>query len=187
MNNIFKSIAWLYAILIVFSCTNVEFQSEYDSQVDFNQYGTYAICTDDLDIVDLNHSQFDNLENRLLIAEVMTSELNAIGFFENADEPDLEAGFKIIIKDQLAEVKSCGSDQENEYWTGCKIDIHEYTEGTLVLRLTDLDKKQVVWEGSAKGILINDQEKLQQIIERTVEQLFSTFSNSKIDFTHLIF
>ena len=181
MKSIAKLLSFALIGLIVQSCTNVDFQSEYDNHIDFTAYQTYAICTDDLETTDTEHVQFDNSENRIRISEAMVTELNRIGYREDAENPQLEAGFNIVLNDQQVEVKSCGSEEENEYWSGCRIDIHEYTEGTLVLRLTDLEKSQVIWEGSAKGVLISDQKKLLKIIDQTIEQLFSTFPIKSLD------
>ena len=62
-------------------------------------------------------------------------------------------------------------------WGGQNIDVHEYTQGTLILDFVDTKNKHLVWRGSAQGALPDNPtpEKIEKKINEAVAKLLEKF------------
>jgi hypothetical protein len=87
----------------------------------------------------------------------------------------LQVGFKFVVKDQEISITNCYDEDEYSYWAGCKIETYNYAEQSLVVYVSDLDKNQIIWQGSIiKGLSISP-EKLKRTINRTIAKIFNEY------------
>lgn len=170
----YQSIA-LWSILLLCTCTNVTIYSDYDKRIDFKNYKTYSICVDDLQVTNINQPIYDNTFNRNYIRNAIAHEMNLIGYKEDEFNSDLFVSFRIIIDEKQATVKNCSGTGVYDYWPDCRINTYQYTEGTLVISVSDVAKNQVVWQGSATGFVDIPPDKMEKIIEKIVNQIFQKF------------
>jgi hypothetical protein len=113
--------------------------------------------------------------NRSLIQKYMGEELDRLGYHNEESAPELLAGFKVIIKDTSVTFKSCTSRDEFTYWPECTFRTYKYTQGTLILYLTDARKRQVIWQSSVSGVLDGQSGKMDKVIARAVKDMFRDF------------
>lgn len=170
----------VFSILLLCSCTNVTVYSDFDKRIDFKNYKTYFICVDDMEVTDLDQPIYDNTFNRGYIRNAITAEMNFAGYKMDEFNPDLFVSFRIVINKKQTSVRTCSGIGAYDYWPDCRINTYDYTEGTLVIFVSDVKKNQVVWQGSALGILNIPPQKMKKIIDRTVQQIFKKFPKENI-------
>ena len=172
---IIKFITFVSSIFFLCSCTDIAVYSDYDKQVDFSKYTTYFICSEAMEVKNLNYPMYDNTFNRNYIKEGILAEMNKIGYQEVDLNPDLQVNFQIIINDKLMTIKNCSGIGVYDYWPDCRINTYDYTEGTLIIYVSDINKNQIIWQGSAMGILDVTPEKIKKVIDKTVIQIFKDY------------
>lgn len=163
-------------ILIIFSCASSEaILSEFDEDVDFDNYSTYVLCIDDLFVENTNYPNYDNNEIRSLIGEAIETQMEKKGHKTNVLDPQLQAGFSLVVQEKETTFTNCEQQSEYEYWQECTIDTVVYTEETLVLYVSDIVKNQVIWQASITCDLNRSKGKLKSYVNQLVESLFNEY------------
>lgn len=166
----------LSLVTLLMSCAATEnILSDFDDTIDFESYDTYVICIDDLFVEHSQYPNYDNNEIRQLIGEAVETAMEARGHKTNVLNPELQAGFQLLIEEKEATFTNCEVDNDYNYWRTCTIDTVIYTEETLVLYVSDMKKNQIIWQASIQCDLNRAPKKLPEYISELVTQLFNTY------------
>ena len=169
---------YILSFIVILSCaatSSVMF--DYDVDEDFNQHNTFIICEDDLVAKNTRHPQHDNSKIRELLSEEITLKLEDFGLQVDTNNPDLQAGFRLIITEETVNIRDCSDEGEFLYWEKCTMKKINYTTETLVLYVSNLEKNQVVWQASVPCQMNKSTPKLKKHINELVNQLFETYPN----------
>jgi hypothetical protein len=96
-----------------------------------------------------------------------------------SDNPDLLVVYHIGTQEKI-QVTDWGYRYSDYYWGygGRQIDVHQFTEGTLVIDLIDAESKNLVWRGTGTGAVEKSQrspEEIQAKIDEVVHKIMKSF------------
>ena len=139
-------ITLITAILLV-RCSTISVMQDYDPEYDFSKLKTFGFLPipEDAGIDQLNANRFgDAIKNELTTKGYTVS--------ENAD-----FGVALLFgKQTKTNITSYGYGY-GPYWGRyggtTNIDVSQYDEGTLVIDVIDMNKKELVWRGTGKGAI----------------------------------
>lgn len=161
-------------LLFLTSCSSVRVASDYDKNVDFSQYKTYAFYKAGIDKVEI--SDLDKKRILRSIEEVMTSKGIA-----KSETPDLLVN--IFTKSR----QEVNVNQFNAGWGygygygwnpwgfGSRTSVSTQTEGILYIDLIDAKKKEMIWQGEGVGILTQNTGKKDERIKEFVAQILAQY------------
>jgi hypothetical protein len=139
-------ITLITAILLV-RCSTISVMQDYDPEYDFSKLKTFGFLPlpEDAGIDQLNANRF---------GDAIKNEMTAKGYTvsENAD-----FGVALLFgKQTKTNITSYGYGY-GPYWgryggTG-NIDVSQYDEGTLIIDVIDMNKKELVWRGTGTGVI----------------------------------
>jgi hypothetical protein len=168
-----KGILLLLSVILLSSCSAVKVVADYDSNVDFNQYKTFAFYKPLID-----SAKISDLDKKRILRGIET-ELLAKGFTKSKS-PDLLIG--IFTKSREKVTVSRGGVEYgwgwNPYWGSMynRINVNQYTEGTLFIDFIDTEKKELIWQGVGTGALkLNNRAKKEERIKLFVKEIISRF------------
>ncbi len=174
-----------FVILFLAGCSPVNVQYDYDREADFENIHTYAWK---------NSSRPDNAleENPLVKKRVVRSVENTLGvkgYKKTTDNiPDFYVVIHAGVKEKMRVTNMGGPaghypDPWYSPWYsggayyGNRVDIHYYTEGTLIIDVVNAGKNELIWRGAGTGIVkqYENQEKMQQSIDTYVNEILAGF------------
>ena len=171
----------LYFILIIlfafmnFNCNTIAVVVDYDRQNDFSKYKSYKYIKQKGTKIT---SKFQNDMNRKRFAEAIESELSQKGFNRISDTP---ADFKVVYHlrlEQKLDVSSYGYRYLPAYGiTETYVQTKVYQQGSVIIDIIEANKNQLVWRGSAEGVL-NENSDADEIIKDVVKQILESFPPS---------
>lgn len=163
-------------ILTLFGCASTSaVLYEFDESVDFDNYTTFVLCIDDLFVENTNYPNYDNNQVRALIGDAIEKEMKSKGHKTNVLNPELQAGFRLIVQEKETTFTNCEQESEYDYWKECTIDTVVYTEETLVLYVSDINKNQVIWQASLTCNLNRSKRKIETYVNELVEIMFNEY------------
>lgn len=137
------------------SCSSLRITSDYDAEVDFSKYRTFAFSKKEIDKADAS----DLDKKRILKA--IERELLAKGFTKS-NTPDILIGI-FTKSQQQVNVNNMGWGWGLGWGWGWNpwmfggmnnnININQVTEGTLFIDFIDRESDQLVWQGIGRGAL----------------------------------
>ena len=163
---IYARIVFLITIIdLVVSCgTSLKVISNYDKNVNFQQYKTFAVDTMRINerISQLNINRINNAVKADLVKK---------GFTENVSDPDLKVRTAAMLKDEQS--AAVGTDNGGTYkswdWEGSvgasrytTYNLQNYKDGSLLIDIADAKTNKLVWEGIGNkevGKLLKDPDK----------------------------
>jgi hypothetical protein len=170
------------SLLFITGCNSIKISSDYDENVDFTKYKTYAFYKNGIDKVEIS----DLDKKRILYA--IEREMAAKGI-EKSEKPDLLVNIFAKSKERI--------DIYNNYYNGWYpwyygygygygfgfgygpgfANVTQSTEGTLFIDLIDASKKELVWQGMATGILSDyrDKQKKEADINEFVNSILTQY------------
>jgi hypothetical protein len=170
-----KTIIFLSLLLlfIASSCSSVRVNADYDKNVDFAPYKTFAFHKSSIDKVEI--SDLDKKRILRSIDEVMTAR-----GFTKSETPDLLVSFFTKEREQV-NVNQFNAGWGygwgygwNPYLWGGNTSVSRYTEGTLYIDIIDAKKKELIWQGDGEGVLTKDtnkkDEKIKEFVSKILEQ-----------------
>lgn len=168
----------LFTFLFFFGCAStskISILSDFDEAVDFNNYKTFVICIDDLFVENTKYPKFDNNYVRQLIGQEIENQMISKGHKTNVLRPELQAGFQILIVEEVATFTNCDLHEDYNYWQTCTINTVTYTDETLVVYVSDFQKNQVIWQASISCDLNKPKSALKIHIMDLIESLFDKY------------
>ena len=167
--------------VLLFNCAATsEVIFDYNLDVDFNQYDTYALCIDDFFVENPNYPQVDNEKIRQLIGDAVGIEMESKAHRTNISEPQLQAGFRLLISEETIQFTNCEYSTDLEYWENCKLNEETYEQETLIVYVADFNTNKVLWHASISCDLNKPKKKLQPYINGLVKDLFATYPKTQI-------
>ncbi|WGH75275.1 DUF4136 domain-containing protein [Tenacibaculum tangerinum] len=141
-------------VLLITSCSSVKVMTDYDTKADFKDYKTFAFYKTGID-----KAQISDLDKKRIMRAIET-ELLAKGMTKSATPDVLVSLFtksreRININDNnYGWGMGYGWGWNPWMWGGAnRLDVNQYTEGTLFLDIIDAKNKELVWQGIGTGAL----------------------------------
>ncbi|MGL3001552.1 DUF4136 domain-containing protein [Flavobacterium sp. RSSB_23] len=172
-----KPISLFALVLVVFfsSCSSVRVYSDYDKNVDFSPYKTYAYYKAGIDKVEIS----DLDKKRILRA--IDQQMAAKGFTKS-ETPDLLINIFTKSREQVS------VNQFNAGWGygwgwgwnpwmmgGNQTTVSTSTEGTLFIDLIDAKKKEMIWQGEGVGTLTKNADKKDEVVAEFVGKILAQY------------
>ena len=153
--------------------------SDYDSATDFSKYDSFTVAE-----ADPGKTGISELNLRRIVRAVQ-SELTAKGL-EDSDNADLQVHIHGLVQDKTT------TDVYTDYYgygryrrgfgygtASTRVDVNEYTEGTLIVDLVDVSADELVWQGMGTAKLHDNPEGREERIREAVTKILAGFPPSK--------
>ncbi len=171
-----KTIKFLPVLLLVLltSCSSVKVYDDYDKNVDFTQFKTYAFQKSGIDKVEIS-----DLDKKRILRAI--DEQMALKGFTKSENPDLLVNIFTKEREQV-EVSQFNAGWGygwgygwNPYMWGGNSTVSSYVEGTLYIDLIDAKKRELVWQGQGVGVLTQNREKKEALINEFVAKILAQY------------
>ncbi|WP_026839174.1 DUF4136 domain-containing protein [Gillisia sp. JM1] len=156
------------------SCNTVKVASDYDQNVNFNQYKSFAFFKPGIDKADI--SDLDKKRILRAIEEEMMSK-----GFTKSEEPDLLVSIFTKTKENINIYQNnrfgygYGWGWYPWYWGAGQNTVSTTSEGTLYIDLIDSEGKELVWQGMGTAALAKEVNKKQERISEIVKKIFEKY------------
>ena len=160
-------------LFILSACSSIRVNADYDKNVDFTQYKTYAFHKSGIDKVQI--SEFD--KKRILHA--IDNELGKMGMTKS-NTPDLLVNIFTKERERVDVYNNMGWGFGGGFGWGPGWGMG-YTrttttpEGTLYIDIIDAKTKELVWQGIGTGYLTTNSEKKEERIAEFVAKILEKY------------
>lgn len=150
---ILTSILAIIIMATITSCSSVQVVADYDKQVNFETYKTFAFYKPGIDKAEIN-----DLDKRRILRAI-ENELTAKGFTKS-ENPDLLVSIIASSREKIDVYNNYYGGYGwgwgwNPYYYGNYNNVSTSTQGALYIDLIDAKKKELVWQGQGVGYLNN--------------------------------
>lgn len=176
MRSIKITSALVLLVLVMTSCNSVKVAADYDKEVNFGQYQTYAFFKPGIDKADIS----DLDKKRILRA--IDAEMQQKGFTKS-DNPDMLVSIFTKTRENINIYNSpygygYGWGWSPYYWNTGYNTVNSTTEGTLYIDLVDASKKELVWQGMGTAALASKVDQKQGKINEIVGEILKKYPPS---------
>lgn len=169
----------LLLIFVLASCSSVNVYNDYDKQVDFSQFKTFAFYKTGVDKVEVS-----DLDKKRILKSI-EAEMLAKGFTKS-ENPDLLVNFFTKSREQV-DVNAFNNSWGYGYgygwnpyiWGGNRTTVRTTTQGTLFIDLIDAKKKEMIWQGEGAGEIFKNQNNKEERIQEFVTQILKQYPPQK--------
>ena len=167
-------ISSLLLLFILAACSSVQVNSDYDKEVDFKPYKTFAYHKAGIDKADI--SDLDKKRILRSIDETMIAK-----GFTKSESPDILVAFFTKEREQVnVSQYNAGWGYGwrygwNPYIWGGNTSVSRYTEGTLYIDIIDAKKKELIWQGEGEGVLTKNVDKKDENIKEFVSKILEQY------------
>lgn len=171
-----KTIRFLPVLLlfVLGSCCSVRVASDYDKNVDFTPFKTYAFYKNGIDKVEIS-----DLDKKRILRSI--DEVMAAKGFTKSETPDLLVNIFTKARQEV-NVNQFSSGWGygwgmgwNPYFWGGQTSVSTNTEGTLYIDLIDAKKKEMIWQGEGQGYLTQNADKKDEVIKNFVAKILEQY------------
>lgn len=170
-----KNIVLLIIVVNICSCASMQVAYDYDKQIDFSKFKTYAFTEESLQLPVGNF----NLER---VIKAVENEMTSKGLSQLKD-PDVAVDFYLKTKEKVdATATKSGTGGRWRYGYGggfstTQLNYNEYTEGTLIICIVDMSTKKIVWQGSGTKTLDENMtpNKREEAINSSIKQILANY------------
>lgn len=165
--------------LVLTACSSLEVNTDWDHNVNFNQIKTYFM----LDNSGQQLSPF--VRQRISDSVVAQLEIKGLKRVEKPEDADVAVGFEVATENRTSYTtvhsgfSGSGFHHSRAGWgvhTGTsRTTQRNYTVGTLIIAIFEMESKDLKWEGSAQGNLNSDSGQDQARINAAVEAILLRF------------
>lgn len=172
-----KKIVLLIAFAtILTSCNSIRVSSDYNEEINFTEFKTYAFSKSGIDKVEIN----DIDKKRILRA--IDVELYNKGYRKSSIEPDFLINFFTKTNKKIDYYPSNNYygyavpyGGMGHYASSWYLNSFSYNEGVLFVDIIDQNKNELVWQGIGKGYIYNDKpdnknEKIKAMVNKILLQ-----------------
>ncbi len=172
-----KKIVLLIAFAtILTSCNSIRVSSDYNEEINFTEFKTYAFSKSGIDKVEIN----DIDKKRILRA--IDVELYNKGYRKSSIEPDFLINFFTKTNKKIDYYPSNNYygyavpyNKMELYASSWYLNSFSYNEGVLFIDIIDRNKNELVWQGIGKGYIYNDKpdnknEKIKAMVNKILLQ-----------------
>ena len=172
-----KKIVLLIAFAtILTACNSIRVSSDYNEEINFTEFKTYAFSKSGIDKVEIN----DIDKKRILRA--IDVELYNKGYRKSSIEPDFLINFFTKTNKKIDYYPSNNYygyavpyGGMGHYASSWYLNSFSYNEGVLFIDIIDRNKNELVWQGIGKGYIYNDKpdnknEKIKAMVNKILLQ-----------------
>lgn len=168
----FTPILLLMAVFVT-SCSSVQVASDYDREVNFNNYGTYAFFKPGID-----KAEISDLDKKRILRAIET-EMQKKGFTKS-ENPDLLVSIFTKTNENINIYQNnpywgYGWGWSPWYWGSGYNTVNKTSEGTLYIDLIDSGEKELVWQGMGTAALASEVSKKQERINEIVAKIMEKY------------
>tara|TARA_B110000003_G_scaffold276446_1_gene322973 strand:+ start:24841 stop:25389 length:549 start_codon:yes stop_codon:yes gene_type:complete len=171
----------LFGIVLLTSCSSVKVVSDYDTQIDFNQYKTFAFYKKGID-----KASVSDLDKKRIMRAI-ENELISKGF-SKSENPDLLVSIFTKSREQVNITDNnagfglgwgWGWGFNPWFFGRTNLNVNQYTEGTLFIDFIDKNNNNLIWQGIGSGALkMINAEKKEARINQFVNKIISSYPPS---------
>lgn len=173
MKKLLNFVPIVLLVIMASSCVSVKVASDYDKNVDFNSYKTFAFFKNGID-----KAEISDLDKRRILRAI-EAELLAKGF-NKSENPDLLVSIFTKSREKI-NVYNYGHGPYgygwgwSPYYFGHYSDVRSSTEGTLYIDLIDAKKKELVWQGLGVGYISQTMKEKEARIKEFVSKIMEKY------------
>ncbi|MBB3123837.1 hypothetical protein FHS04_001346 [Mesoflavibacter sabulilitoris] len=175
MKTIIKFLPIALLAMVITSCSSVRVAADYDRDVDFNQYKTFAFFKSGID-----KAEISDLDKKRILRAI-EAELLAKGYTKS-ENPDMlvsiftKSNQRVDVYNNSWGFGAWGWGAPGWGW-GWNIqpNVSTRTQGVLFVDLIDAKKKELVWQGQGTGYLSSNMEKKEQRIKEFVAKIMEKY------------
>lgn len=172
-------IGLLFAFGILTSCATIDVATDYDKEVNFDQYKTYAFYKPGID-----QAEISDLDKKRILRAI-DFELSQKGMTKS-ENPELLVSIFTQTKEKVNIYQNdfgYGWGWNPYFWGGGAGRTTSYTniEGTLFIDLIDEQKNELVWQGLGTGVLTQKMERKEEKIREIVDEILQEFPPTEKD------
>jgi len=176
MRTLLKTLPILALLLVITSCSTVKVAADYDKEVNFKNYKTFAFFKTGID-----KAEISDLDKRRIL-KAIEAELLAKGFTKS-ENPDLlislftKANQRVDVYNNSWGMGAWGWGGYGPGWGWGwnQPSISTSTQGVLYIDLIDANKKELVWQGMGTGYLSKNMEKKDERIKEFVAEIMMKY------------
>ncbi|QTY27538.1 DUF4136 domain-containing protein [Flavobacterium sp. CS20] len=158
--------------LLFSSCATINVATDYDKEVNFDQYNTYAFFKPGID-----KAQISDLDKKRILRAI-DFELSQKGMTKS-ENPDILVSFFTQTKEKINVYQDnfgYGWGWSPYYWGGAgRVSSYANAEGTLFIDLIDAERNELVWQGLGTGALSQDMERKEEKIKEIVKEILKKY------------
>jgi len=161
------------ASLLLFSCSSVQVRTDYDTQVNFNNYQTFAFDKHSVD-----HLKINDLDKKRILKAVEQT-LLAKGY-QKSNSPHLLVALEVDAQRNIRTYPNNGGMVWGGYWMNNGImNSYEVIEGILTINLLDFKTKALLWQGIGQAPLVDGPEAKTERIQEMVSGILEKYPPKK--------
>lgn len=167
-----KNAILLLGVIILSSCSSIKVATDYDKEVNFDQYKSFAFYKpgiDEAEISDLDKKRILKAIERELVAKGMVKQT----------QPDILVSIFTETRENINIYQNnfgYGWGWNPYFWgPGGMNSVSSNIEGTLYIDLIDAERNELVWQGLGTGILSLDMEKKEEKINEIVNKIMEKY------------
>jgi hypothetical protein len=175
----FHVILLLGAALFLLGCSSVSITTDYDREANFAKMKSYDWVTTQKNVVtpDAQAAMFQTSIVEKQMKSAVAAQLEKKGVIQNATTPDFLVAFHMGTQQKVNVTDYGYGYGYGGRWGGGGVDVHQYTQGTLILDFINAADKQLIWRGVASGALADrpDPSTVEEKIRGIVEQMLAEY------------
>lgn len=164
--------------LLLSSCATIDVATDYDKEVNFNQYQTYAFFKPGID-----KAEISDLDKKRILRAI-DFELSQKGMTKS-ENPDVLVSIFTQTKEKVNVYQNnfgYGWGWSPYYWGGAgQVSSYTSIEGTLFIDLIDAERNELVWQGLGTGVLSQKMERKEEKIREIVKEILNKYPPEKDD------
>lgn len=175
MNKIIKLLPIAILALVITSCSSVRVAADYDRDVDFNQYKTFAFFKSGID-----KAEISDLDKKRILRAI-EAELLAKGYTKS-ENPDMlisiftKSTQRVDVYNNSWGFGAWGWGRPGWGWGwNMQPNVSTRTQGVLFVDLIDAKKKELVWQGQGTGYLSSNMNKKEERIKEFVAKIMEKY------------
>ena len=171
---IFKILFFSLCVIILTSCSTIKVVSDYDTNVDFSTYNTFAFYKKGID-----KASVSDLDKKRIMRAI-ENELIKKGFTKS-ENPNLLVSIFTKSREQVNVTDNnfgfgFGCGYNPWFFWSSNVNINQYTEGTLFIDFIDKNKNELIWQGIGSGAMkMSTIDKKEERIKEFVAKIISTY------------
>lgn len=168
-----KNILLILTLSVVLnSCATIDVATDYDREVNFDKYQTYAFFKPGID-----QAEISDLDKKRILRAI-DFELSQKGMTKS-ENPDLLISIFTQTKEKVNVYQNnfgYGWGWNPYFWGGVG-GVSSYTsvEGTLFIDLIDEERNELVWQGLGTDVLSQNMERKEEKIREIVKEILEEF------------
>lgn len=161
-------------IAILSSCSSVKVVSDYDTQVDFSTYKTFAFYKKGID-----KASVSDLDKKRIMRAI-ENELNKKGLVKSVS-PDMLVSIFTKSREKVNVTDNnfgfgFGWGYNPWFFGNSNFNINQYTEGTLFIDFIDKNNNELIWQGIGSGAMkMSNIDKKEERIKEFVSKIISAY------------